>query len=79
MSSRDLLRLKTVRNETAQGIADALRALGYPVHHRRGPIGLGHLLADSNTYEQLKSALDSLIMDDERWTGVHKLEMSKAD
>jgi hypothetical protein len=38
--SRDLLRLKTVRLETAQCIADVLLALGYAVHFRQGPIGL---------------------------------------
>jgi hypothetical protein len=63
----ELVRLKTVRLETAKAIADALFSLGYMVHVRPGPLDLAHILTDSDTYIRLRATLDSLIMDDERW------------
>jgi hypothetical protein len=67
MLPHELLRIKTVRVEMAEGIADALLALGYAVQLRPGPLDLRHIVADANTYRRLKPALDGLIVDDERW------------
>jgi hypothetical protein len=67
-TKNSMVRLKTLSTETAEAITEGLIALGYAVQVRGCGIGLSHVVCERQTSAELKSLLDGLYRDNERWT-----------